>query len=83
MITTMNSREFNQDIGKAKRCALEGPVFISNRKRPEYVLMTIQDYEKLSGKSKTIGELLAMPESADVDFEIEREKGTFRTVDFD
>ena len=30
-ITTLSSREFNHDTGRAKRAALKGPVFITDR----------------------------------------------------
>lgn len=31
MITTLSSREFNQDASRAKKAALNGPVFITDR----------------------------------------------------
>ena len=48
-ITTMSSRDFNQDTSGAKRAAKEGPVFITDRGVPAHVLLTIEDYRKLSG----------------------------------
>ena len=33
-ITTLSSREFNQDASGAKRAARDGPVFITDRDRP-------------------------------------------------
>ena len=38
-ITTISSRELNQDIGRAKREAKKGPVIITDRGRPAYVLI--------------------------------------------
>ena len=68
-IKTITSREFNQDVSKAKRDALKGPIFITDRGRPAHVLLTIQDYQKITEKEASIVELLAMPEAADIDFE--------------
>jgi PHD/YefM family antitoxin component YafN of YafNO toxin-antitoxin module len=39
-ITTISSREFNQDVSRAKRIAFKGPVFITDRGRPAHVLLT-------------------------------------------
>lgn len=68
-ITTISSREFNQDISKAKRAAQNGPVFITDRGHPAHVLLAIADYEKIIGTEKNIVDLLAMPDAADIDFE--------------
>lgn len=42
--TTMTSREFNQHTGRAKAAADRGPVIITDRGKPAYVLSTYQDY---------------------------------------
>jgi prevent-host-death family protein len=68
-ITKLSSREFNQDTGRAKRAAKRGPVFITDRGRPSHVLLTIQEYQRLTKEQKSIVDLLAMPKAADVDFE--------------
>jgi prevent-host-death family protein len=68
-ISTISSREFNQDVSKIKRAATNGPVFITDRGKPSHVLLSIEDYQKLSGNAESIVELLAMPEVADIDFE--------------
>jgi prevent-host-death family protein len=61
-ITTVSSRELHQDAGKAKRAAKKGPVFITERGRPSFVLLNIDEYHKLSSKGKNIVELLRMPD---------------------
>lgn len=68
-IKTITSREFNQDVSKAKRATLKGPVFITDRGRPAHVLLTIEDYQKIMEKETCIVQLLAMPEAADIDFD--------------
>jgi prevent-host-death family protein len=68
-ITTLSSREFNQDAGRAKKAAERGPVFITDRGRPAHVLLTIEEYRKITGKRESIVDLLAMPGAAEVEFE--------------
>jgi len=68
-ITKLSSREFNQNTSKAKRAAKKGPVFITDRGRPSHVLMTAEEYERITGGQKSIADLLAMPEAAEFEFE--------------
>lgn len=68
-ITTLSSREFNQDTGKAKRAARKGPVFITDRGKPKHVLLSIHDYQKITMKDATIFDLLTMPGAGDIDFD--------------
>ena len=73
--TTLSSREFNQDTGKAKKAAKRGPVFITDRGRPSYVLLSIEDYQNITGHQASIVELLAMPGADQIDFEAPRLSG--------
>jgi prevent-host-death family protein len=66
---TLTSREFNQDVGRAKRAAEQGPVIITDRGRPAYVLMRHETYRRLVGQGPGIRELLSHAESEDVAFE--------------
>ena len=68
-ITTLSSREFNQDTSRAKKAARKGPVFITDRGRPANVLLSIDEYQKITGKSQSIADLLAMPEAAEIEFD--------------
>lgn len=68
-MSTMSSRELNQDIGRAKREARKGPVFITDRGKPAHVLLTIEDYRRLAGKRRTLAEALSMPGVAGIEFE--------------
>ena len=79
MTTTLSSREFNQDTSGAKKAAKEGPVIITDRGRPAHVLLSIEDYLKLTGSAVSIDDLLAMPE--DIEFEPQRAAITPRPVD--
>lgn len=68
-LTTLSSREFNQDASKAKKAAQTGPVIITDRGRPAHVLMTFEDYKHLTRQPTRMADLLAMPEAQDADFE--------------
>ena len=82
-ITTVTSREFNQDVSKIKRAALNGPVFITDRGHPAHVLLSIEDYQKLTQTKESILDLLAMSKVADIEFEIpKRDKKLYRSEDF-
>jgi prevent-host-death family protein len=69
-ITTLSSREFNQDTSRAKKAASEGPVFITDRGKPAHVLLSIEEYQRITGKRGNIADLLAMPGLADIELEI-------------
>jgi PHD/YefM family antitoxin component YafN of YafNO toxin-antitoxin module len=65
-ITTLSSREFNQNASAAKKAAENGPVFITDRGRTAHVLLTITEYQKITHTGKSILDLLAMPEGVDI-----------------
>lgn len=68
-ITTISSRAFNQDVSKAKRAALSGPVFITDRGHTAHVLLSIEEYEKITHPQQGIAALLSTPECASIEFE--------------
>ncbi|MCL2895558.1 type II toxin-antitoxin system Phd/YefM family antitoxin [Brenneria tiliae] len=68
-ITTLSSRELNQDVTRAKKAALNGPVFITDRGRPAHVLLSIEEYQRLTKQRRNISDALAMPGIADIEFE--------------
>lgn len=71
-VTTISSREFNQHISVAKKAAKNGPVFITDRGRPAHVLLSMKEYQRLSGSRQKIADLLAMPGIEDLELEIPR-----------
>ena len=77
-ITTLSSREFNQDASGAKKAAKNGPVFITDRGRPAHVLLTIEEYRKMTGRSASIVDLLAMPGVEDIEFKPPRAGNLYR-----
>ncbi|WP_246130667.1 type II toxin-antitoxin system Phd/YefM family antitoxin [Nitrospirillum pindoramense] len=63
----MSSRDFNQDVGGAKRAALSEPVFITDRGKPTHVLMNFETFLRLTGDGQSIVDLLAMPDDLSPD----------------
>jgi prevent-host-death family protein len=69
--TKLSSREFNQDTSRAKTAARKGPVIITDRGRPAHVLLTFEDYERLTGVKGSIVDILGLPPGVeDVELEI-------------
>jgi PHD/YefM family antitoxin component YafN of YafNO toxin-antitoxin module len=68
---TYSSREFTRDVSAAKRAAEKGPVFITDRGRPAYALLRIEDYYKLQGQpTESLLEVMnAIPGGEGIDFE--------------
>ena len=54
-ITTLTSREFNQDSGRAKKAAEKGPVIITDRGKPSHVLLSIAEYRRLARALADLG----------------------------
>jgi prevent-host-death family protein len=86
-ITTLSSREFNQDTSRAKKAASEGPVFITDRGKPAHVLLSIEDYQRITGGHRKIADALAMPGLADpglvdIEFDPPRVNIGIRPADF-
>ena len=81
-VTTISSRELNQDIGRAKKAAKHGPVFITDRGKLSHVLLSAEDYQRLTGKRRSLVEALSMPNLSEIDFEPARLTIQSRTVDF-
>jgi prevent-host-death family protein len=81
-ITSLSSREFNQDTSRAKRAASLGPVFITDRGKPAHVLLSIEEYQRITGGRRKIADALAMPEIADIDFDPTRVNLGVQPADF-
>ena len=63
----VSSRDFNQDVSHAKRAARIEPVFITDRGKPTHVLMSIENFRHLTGQTESVVDLLAMPDSPEVE----------------
>ena len=84
-ITTISSREFNQDISRAKEAASEGPVFITDSGKPAHVLLSIEHFRKLTGGRRSIAAALAMPDApgiGEIEFDPPRADMGLRPADF-
>lgn len=81
-ITTISSRQFNQGASEAKRAASNGPVFITDRGRPAHVLMTFEDYQRLTKQRRNIADALAMPDIAGIEFDPPRAAIEILPADF-
>lgn len=46
----MSSREFNQNPSEAKRAAEDGPLIVTDRGEPAYVLLRYDAYKRLAGE---------------------------------
>jgi prevent-host-death family protein len=79
-VTTLTSREFNQDTSGAKKAARCGPVFITDRGRPAHVLLTVEDYRRLAGTALSLAEALAQRGDADFEFKPPRIGDVIKTT---
>lgn len=83
MSKVFTSREFNQDVSRAKRAAAEGPVFITDRGQPSHVLLSVEEYNRLTQGFRSVADALGMAEAADIEFDPPRLGFAPRPVDFD
>jgi prevent-host-death family protein len=65
----MSMRQHSQDSSGAVRAANKEPVFLTNRGKTTHVLMSMKDYERITGKPKSILEMLRHPESDHIEFD--------------
>lgn len=81
MPTTMTSREFNQDASRAKKAAKDGPVFITDRGQPAHVLLSIEEYRRLTEGCLSLADTVAQSEGTDFDFNPPRLGAVWKDVD--
>ena len=85
-ITTLSGREFNQDIARAKRAAEKGPVVITDRGEPAFVLLRYEEWRRqaVTKGGLSLLEAIADPASADIAFEPPKLEGPLaKPVSFD
>jgi len=68
----MSARDFNRDVSAAKRAAEHGPVVITDRGRPAYVLLTAATYARIIDNRSIVDWLQVDDDADDVDFEAAR-----------
>lgn len=71
-MTTLSSREFNQDVGRAKRAARLEPVFITDRGKPTHVLLSFEAYHQIAGQAESVIDLLALSDGVSIDMDAAR-----------
>ncbi|MDO9365383.1 MAG: type II toxin-antitoxin system Phd/YefM family antitoxin [Methylotenera sp.] len=81
-ITTLSSRELNQDVTRAKKATKRGPVFITDRGKPAHVLLSIEEYQQLTKQRRSIADSLAMPGIENIEFDPQRVIIETRPADF-
>jgi len=84
-IHTFSSRDFTRDVSAAKRAAVDGPVFITDRGRPAFALLKIDDYHRLTGKAdETLFDVMnAIPSGEGIEFDPPRMNLVSQEVNFD
>jgi hypothetical protein len=83
-VHTFSSRDFARDIGAAKRAAREGPVFVTDRGRPAFALLKIEDYYRLSGsRPPSLLDVMDSLGGGDFEFEPSTLTGTIIGTDLD
>ncbi len=81
-MTTLSSREVNQDIGRAKKAAANGPVVITDRGRASHVLLTIDEYRRLNDGEESVADFLASDDSVDLEEFLDNRSFSSRKVIF-
>lgn len=81
-VHTYSSRDFTRDVSAAKRATAKGPVFITDRGRPAFALLKIEDYYLLAGQQEaTLLDLMdGIPSGADIEFEAPRLRPVLRAA---
>ncbi|ENY1827840.1 type II toxin-antitoxin system Phd/YefM family antitoxin [Salmonella enterica] len=71
--TFFSSREFNHETGKAKRAALQGAVFITDRGKATHVLLSIDEYQQISQQhDDSIVGALSVPGLSEIELDTPR-----------
>lgn len=52
------------------------------RRRPAHVLLSIEEYQRLTGRQQNIADLLAMPGIEDIELEIPQMRDLAKPADF-
>ena len=82
MQTSTTSKDFNQNPSAIKKSADKGPVIITERGKPAYVMIRYGDFCTLTQGHKSVLDSLYMIGAEDIDFDPVRDTTTAREVDF-
>lgn len=84
-IHTFSSRDFTRDVSAAKRAAVDGPVFITDRGCPAFALLKIDDYYRIVDQSESslLDVMDGIAGGGDIDFDPPRLNLQIRDASFD
>ena len=70
-VTTVSSRDFARDLAHAKRATTDGPVFVTDRGKPTFALLKIEDYYKLAGEApRSLLDIMDSLPGGDLEFDL-------------
>ncbi len=81
-IATIPSQEFIKHVERAKKATRAGPVIITERGEPAYVLLSIESYTRLAGPRRSVVDALSMPGLSDIDLDFRLPGSLPRAADF-
>ena len=82
-VHNVSNRDFIRDVSAAKRAALDGPVFITEKGRPAYVFMKIDDYRMMVNGSHSLLDVMDnIPGGEGIDFDAPEMSIAIQTVDW-
>jgi hypothetical protein len=78
-----SSRDFTRDVAAAKTAARSGPVLITDRGQPAFVMLNIDEYQRLQGGTPSLFALMQqLPALPDDVPPIPRMEVEFRDIEF-
>ena len=76
----MSAREFNQNTSGAKQLADHGPLVITDRGHPAYVLMSHAEFERLRANPASLLDTLEQTGGPEYDFDIQLPERSLEAV---
>ncbi|MEH3158282.1 MAG: type II toxin-antitoxin system prevent-host-death family antitoxin [Sphingomonas taxi] len=80
---TFTSKDFNREPGRIKRAAKQAPVIITERSRPDIVVMSYDLYASLTGTGGSFLDRIGMPDLSDIELDTSLPKVAPREAVFD
>jgi prevent-host-death family protein len=81
--TKLTVTEVNQNFSRARHALAEGPVIITERGEPAFVLMTYEAFRQRQEGRPTLLQRIDLPGTEDIDFEPPRLGPGFRPAELD
>jgi len=66
-MSTITARDFNHRASAAKRAADDGPVVITEHGRPSHVLLSIEEYRRLTAGRPSLARRLSAADDIDIE----------------